>query len=65
MGLFTLHNCRVLCSFDYLSHNLSLKVVRVIFPIKGTVCVISSDPQFKDANFRFITVPLKTLCGQV
>ena len=29
------------------------------FPFKGTVSVISSDPQWKDDNARFTTVPLK------
>jgi len=39
---------------------LNFKEVKV-----GTVCVISSDPQCKDNNARFTTVPLKALSDQV
>ena len=33
--------------------------------LKGTVCVISSEPPFKDGNSLFTTVPFKGLPDQV
>jgi len=33
--------------------------------LKGTVCVISSDPSCKDGNARYKTVALKSLSDQV
>ena len=50
-----------LALYLHVINNIYIFIYNIHF-IKGTVSVISSDPQCKEGNARFTTVPLKPLC---
>ena len=47
MDLFTLHNCRISCSLDYLKSKLEYKGRLPILEFYGSHCTKSANPLFE------------------
>ena len=59
MGLFTLHNCWVLCLFDYLKSYLESNSRLPISDFSGSLCRLNTQSGCKDVGtnkFEFVAI---------